>query len=180
MTLPRDRTPYAGYVRAAGRAPLALYDPVMAVAMRERTFRGRLLAQVLAGDPGVVVDVGCGTGSFAVRLAGAGGGAARAGAATGAGGGAAGPGGVRVVGVDGHPQALARARRKDGAAAVEWREGLADALPLADGEADRVVLSLLLHHLSPPRSALRWLRRGGCCGRAAACTSPTGDRRAIG
>jgi SAM-dependent methyltransferase len=74
---------------------------------------------------------------------------------------------VRVIGIDGDAATLARARRKAGAAAVDWREGLADALPLPDGSADRVVMSLLLHHLSPAtqRAALaqarRVLRAGG-------------------
>ena len=46
------------YVPAAGRAWLtALYDPLMALTMRERAFRPALIAAVLA-EPAV-----CGTGS---------------------------------------------------------------------------------------------------------------------
>jgi SAM-dependent methyltransferase len=161
----------ADYVRAAGRAPVALYDPLVAVTVRERLFRSRLLAQVLEEAPIErpleVVEVGCGTGSFTVMLAGAaGGGAAGSGAAVASAPSDA-PGGVRVIGIDGDAATLARARRKAGAAAVDWREGLADALPLPDGSADRVVMSLLLHHLSPAtqRAALaqarRVLRAGG-------------------
>lgn len=144
----------AGYVRAAGRAPISLYDPLVAVTVRERLFRSRMLAQVLDGAPAErpleVVEVGCGTGSFTTMVAGA-----------------ETPGGVRAIGVDGDAAVLARARRKAGAAAVDWREGLADALPLPDASADRVVMSLLLHHLSPAtqRAALaearRLLRPGG-------------------
>lgn len=198
-----------GYLRAAGRAPMALYDPAVAIGMRERTFRGRLVRQVLAGWAGdgrragvEIVEVGCGTGSLALALA-----AARGAAA--------------VVAIDGDPGALARARRKEakrgggsggragapgpgaagvgaggtgagdagagdagaggaiaggagaggtgagGTGAVDWREGMAQALPLADASCDRVVMSLLLHHLSPRdhRTALseaaRVLRPGG-------------------
>jgi SAM-dependent methyltransferase len=139
------------YVPAAGRAALTrLYDPVMALTMRERTFRPRLLAAVGAELPegGRVLDVGCGTGTFALALA-----AARPDA--------------RVVGVDGDPEALTIARRKAGAGGVEWRAGLADDLPEADAGADAVVLSLLLHHLTRAaktralREARRVLKPGG-------------------
>ena len=59
------------------------------------------------------------------------------------------------------------AQAKPGAAAVEWKQGLAGALPLADGSCDRVAMSLLLHHLDADgkRAALaeahRVLRPGG-------------------
>lgn len=72
-----------------------------------------------------------------------------------------------VVAVDGDPDVLHRARRKQGADAVVWREGLAGQLPLEAGQADAVVMSLLLHHLVPEakRTALtdacRALRPGG-------------------
>jgi ubiquinone/menaquinone biosynthesis C-methylase UbiE len=137
------------YVPAAGRPAFTpLYDTVVAVTMREATFRGRLGAQVLAGLPpaATVVDVGCGTGTFAVALA---------------------AGGAAVIGVDGDAEVLALARAKRGADAVQWRNGLATALPLPGASVDRVVMSLLLHHLDPvgKRTALaeavRVLRPGG-------------------
>jgi ubiquinone/menaquinone biosynthesis C-methylase UbiE len=137
------------YVPAAGRrAFTGLYDPVVALTMREQTFRGRLCAQVLdALEPGAsVVDVGCGTGTVAIALAAA---------------------GATVIGVDGDPEALALARAKPGAAAVQWRKGSATALTLAGASADRVVMSLLLHHLvgaakrAALAEALRVLRPGG-------------------
>ena len=62
---------------------------------------------------------------------------------------------------------MALARAKDGAEAVEWKQGLANALPLADGSCDRATMSLLLHHLDADgkRAALaeahRVLRPGG-------------------
>jgi ubiquinone/menaquinone biosynthesis C-methylase UbiE len=132
------------YVRAAGRfSPTALYDPALALTMREGAWRPQLVERVGTGD---VVDVGCGTGTLAIALA-------RAGA--------------RVVAVDGDEDVLRRARAKAGGLDVEWRTGLADALPVADASADAVVCSLLLHHLGPEAKtaalaeARRVLRPGG-------------------
>jgi ubiquinone/menaquinone biosynthesis C-methylase UbiE len=140
------------YVPAAGRAAFTrFYDPMMALTMREGTWRPRLLSAVTEALPrgGRVLDVGCGTGTFAIALA-----AARPDAT--------------VVGVDGDPEALAIAAGKTGAAAVTWRQGLATGLDgEGDGGADAVVLSLVLHHLMPgaKRAALaearRVLRPGG-------------------
>jgi ubiquinone/menaquinone biosynthesis C-methylase UbiE len=126
------------------------YDAVIAITMREQLFRGRLARQVLEGLPsgGRIADVGAGTGTFAIALA------------------AAVPAAV-VVAIDGDPQVFEIAKAKQGAAAVEWKSGLADRLPLADQSCDRVVMSLLLHHLNAEgkRAALaeahRALRAGG-------------------
>jgi ubiquinone/menaquinone biosynthesis C-methylase UbiE len=137
------------YVPAAGRRAFTrLYDPVVALTMREGTFRDRLRAQVMDGLPegGAVVDVGCGTGTMAIALADA---------------------GAAVTGVDGDPEVLAIAHAKPGAGAVQWRKATATALPVAGESADRVVMSLLLHHLGAEakRTALaearRVLRPGG-------------------
>ena len=116
--------------------------------MRETIFRGRLRAQVLDGvaPESAVVDVGCGTGTLAIALA---------------------ADGAQVIGVDGDPEVLALAYAKPGAEAVQWRKGLATALPLPGASADRVVMSLLLHHLDAGAKrtalaeALRVLRPGG-------------------
>jgi SAM-dependent methyltransferase len=76
-------------------------------------------------------------------------------------------GGAAVVGVDGDPEVLALAHAKPGADAVQWRKGSATALPLVGESADRVVMSLLLHHLGAEAKrtalaeALRVLRPGG-------------------
>ncbi len=140
-----------GIVRALGpHLGVALYDPIVAVAMRERIFRGRLVAQVLADAPPDrpldVVELGCGTGTNAIRLAAA---------------------GARVTGVDADPEILERARRKAGAEAVEWRSGRVEDPGLGEASCDRVVLSLVLHHLPDPAKlatlgeARRLLRPGG-------------------
>jgi ubiquinone/menaquinone biosynthesis C-methylase UbiE len=139
------------YVPAAGRAAFTrLYDPLVALTMREDAWRPALRDRVLddLADGGTVVEVGAGTGTFAIALA-----AARPDA--------------RVVAIDGDPDALRIAEGKPGAEAIGWQEGLADRLPLADASADAVVMSLLLHHLDPAakRAALadarRVLRPGG-------------------
>lgn len=129
------------YVPAAGRRGLtALYDPVMALTMREATWRPRFATQVLDGlrRGGVVADVGAGTGTFAAVLT-----EQRPDA--------------EVVAIDGDPEVLAKAAAKG----VRGRAGLADRLPLDDRSADRVVQSLLLHHLEPTgkRAALAEARR---------------------
>ncbi len=131
--VPTDEGRESRYVPAAGRAALTrIYDPAMALTMRERAWRPPLRERVLASVPdgGRVVDVGGGTGTFAIDLA-----TARP--------------DVEVTVVDGDPQALELAQAKSGAGHVRWQQGLADQLPLADASADAVVMSLLLHHLDP-------------------------------
>jgi ubiquinone/menaquinone biosynthesis C-methylase UbiE len=139
------------YVTATGlRGLTRFYDSIIAVTMREQLFRGKLTQQVLADLPteARLADVGAGTGTFAIGLA----------AATPT---------AAVIAIDGDPEVLAIARAKAGAAAVEWKQGLASALPFADGSCDRVAMSLLLHHLDADGKRLalaeahRVLRPGG-------------------
>jgi ubiquinone/menaquinone biosynthesis C-methylase UbiE len=139
------------YVPAARwRVFTRVYDPVLGLTMRERRFRAAMRERVERSLPsaGTALDVGCGTGTFAIALA-----SSRPDA--------------RVIGVDGDAEILARARAKPGADAVEWEEGLAGDLPLPDASADVVTMSLVLHHLLPAQKrealaeAKRVLRPGG-------------------
>lgn len=101
-----------------------------------------------AGDH--VVDIGCGAGLdslIAARMVGAQG---------------------AVVGVDMTPEMLARARRSAGEAAignVEFRHGMAEALPVPDAWADVVisngVLNLFPDKLAGLAEMARVLKRGG-------------------
>lgn len=133
------------YVPAAGwRAFTRFYDPVIARTMREKQFRGAMLRRVESDLPegGTVVDVGSGTGTFALALK-----RRRPDA--------------QVIGVDGDEEILGVAQAKPGADSIEWREGLAQELPLPDGSADVVTTSLVLHHLlaDDKRKALTEMKR---------------------
>ncbi|RGD56610.1 class I SAM-dependent methyltransferase [Kitasatospora xanthocidica] len=144
-------TPTDTFTPAAGRLALGLYDPIVSLT-RERLWRS-LLAMHAAPRPGdVIVDVGCGTGSFAVLL------------------GRAEPQ-ATVVGVDPDPAVLRLARRKAAAAGIEpdFRTGMGDAVDevVGAGTADTVVSSLVLHQCPlPMKQAVlaamhRTLRPGG-------------------
>jgi ubiquinone/menaquinone biosynthesis C-methylase UbiE len=92
-----------------------------------------------------VLDLGCGTGRHALRLA---------------------AGGARVTGVDFSSGMLAQARAKPGAADVEWVvHDLAASLPFEDGRFDCVLSALVLDHVRDVdsffREAARVCRRGG-------------------
>ncbi len=127
-----------------------LYDPILALTMRERRFRSLMIDRLEADLPrgGTVVDVGCGTGTFALALA-----ARRADA--------------NVTAIDGDAEILSLARAKAGAGALDWREGLAQELPFPSASADVVTISLVLHHLLAAdkhralSEARRILRPGG-------------------
>ncbi len=64
-----------------------------------------------------------------------------------------------VIGVDSSPSMLALAERRTMGLPVGIRMGELEHLPMADGEADFLVVSLTLHHLPDPAAALAEARR---------------------
>ena len=79
-----------------------------------------------------IVDVGCGTGRFSAPLAD--------------------EFDAQVIGVDPSPAMLAKARSKSAHPRVQYREGSAESLPVADGAACLIYMSMAYHHL--PDAAL--------------------------
>ncbi|WP_298161974.1 class I SAM-dependent methyltransferase [Brevundimonas sp.] len=143
----------ASFTPALGHAALSgFYDPAIALLTRERVWRARLLDQVAPKPGETIIDLGCGTGSFAVSLA------QRA------------PG-ARIIGVDPDGDILRRAGAKADAAGQDIRfvKGFARdvATILGDGVADKVVSSLVFHQLPMEEkrrglaAALRALKPGG-------------------
>lgn len=127
-----------------------LYDPLLKWVMREETFKRRLIdqAHIRAGQH--VLDLGCGTGTLTVLLK------------------MLYPE-AEIVGIDGDSEVLDRAKAKAERAGVDikWEYGLAFELPYPDQSFDRVLTSLMLHHLTSDnkrltfREVLRILRPGG-------------------
>lgn len=107
-----------------------LYDPVVRWTTREDTVKRALIAAARTPENATVVDVGCGTGTLAIRLK------------------QQHPS-ARVIGLDADLVVLRRAEDKAqrAGAAIEFVEGNAVDLPFPGESADRVVSSLFFHHL---------------------------------
>ena len=105
-----------------------LYDPLLKWVMREETFKRKLVQQANIQPKMKVLDLGCGTGTLTLMLK------------------RAHPE-AEVTGLDGDPQVLDIARNKSRGADIQWDEGLASSLPYPDSTFDRVVTSLVIHHL---------------------------------
>lgn len=146
-----NRAPPRAYVPALRfRALTRFYDPVVRLTLKDEKVKAKLAHDLALRSGMRVVDIGCGPGALVVRLA------------------RQHPD-VEVVAVDGDPEALNIGRRKAEAAGVrvDFREGLATAPPLEACSVDRVVMSLMLHHLLPLQkvqalaAAFDLLRPGG-------------------
>src|SRR5215469_12682293 len=118
------------YLPAAGHDwTLPFYDPIVKLLGGEKA--RRVLIDQAALQPGHrVLDIGCGTGTTAVLVK------------------RQHPD-VEVIGIDPDPKALARARRKAARAgvAIQLDRGYGDNLPYPEGSFDRVLSSLMFHHL---------------------------------
>jgi ubiquinone/menaquinone biosynthesis C-methylase UbiE len=128
---------------------LPLYDPFTRLIGVESAHR-KLAEQAELESADQVLEVGCGTGNLALlvkRLRPR----------------------LEVVGLDPDPKALARAARKAQRAglALKLDRGFADQLPYPEGSFDRVLSSLMFHHLDAGLrvaslcEVLRVLRPGG-------------------
>jgi len=138
-------SPDRAFVPAAGHDRLLpLYDPLLRLLGREHAIKGALIAQAELSPGQRVLDLGCGTGTLAIRLA-------REHQQ------------LEVHAADPDPKALERAARKarDAGATVRFARAFADDLPHPDGHFDRVLSSFVFHHLgaSEKCASLREARR---------------------
>jgi ubiquinone/menaquinone biosynthesis C-methylase UbiE len=139
------------YLPAAGRdAFLPFYDLFTAV-LGVRGLHRTLIAQAGLAAGQRVLEIGSGTGNLSVRVK------------------RTHPG-VEVVGSDPDPRALALAQRKAharGLDGIRFERGYAQQLPYPDDDFDRVLSSLMLHHLdretkvAAAAEVARVLRPGG-------------------
>jgi len=129
---------------------MPLYDPFLKWGMREQTFKRHLIQQAHI-QPGMrVLDLGCGTGTLAILIK------------------QTHPK-ANVVGLDGDQVVLEIARSKANQAGVNITldHGMAFQLPYPDNSFDRVLSSLVFHHLTTEnkqrtmQEIYRILRAGG-------------------
>jgi len=137
------------YIPAFGKdALLPFYDLLTRVLGMGGNYDA-LVAQAELADGLRVLEIGCGTGNVTMRVK-------RAAA------------GADVTGTDPDPLALARCQRKaHGLTGIRFERAYAQELPFADGGFDRVLSSMMLHHLDDDVKAaaaaemFRVLRPGG-------------------
>ncbi len=137
------------YLPAAGHDVLLPCYDLMSRLLGMKRVHEALIAQAELADCRRVLEIGCGTGNLIIR--------AKRGYPD-----------LEAIGCDPDPLALDRARRK----ARQLREirfdhGYAERLPYADGEFDRVLSSMMLHHVADDAKTaaaeeiFRVLRPGG-------------------
>jgi len=145
------KTDDSKYIHALNIKTLTpFYDPLLKWVMREERFKRRLIEQAAIRSGHHVLDLGCGTGTLTVMVK-----QARPNA--------------EVIGLDGDDDVLVIARSKAEQAGAEMRFdlGLASELPYEAETFDRVLSSLVIHHLTTGdkklafKEVFRVLKRGG-------------------
>jgi ubiquinone/menaquinone biosynthesis C-methylase UbiE len=140
-----------GFIPALGHDLLTpLYDPALRWLMREERFKRRLIGQADVRGGHRVLDVGCGTGTLLVMVK-----RTRPDA--------------QAVGLDGDANVIRIARAKAERAGVNLilHVGMSYEIPYREGHFDRVLSSLMLHHLTAEdkkrtlSDVFRVLRGGG-------------------
>ena len=137
------------YLPAAGRDALLPFYDLLTRALGMTKVYDTLIAQAGVVEGMSVLEVGCGTGNVTIRVQ-----KVRPGA--------------NVVGVDPDPRALDRAQRKArGRSGIHFERGYVQELPYEDGKFDRVLSSMMWHHLDDEAKVaaateiFRVLRPGG-------------------
>jgi DNA-binding transcriptional ArsR family regulator/precorrin-6B methylase 2 len=142
----RDELALAGVLEARTARTKSFFDAVgpewdaLRKVWSDDLLRARAVAR-LVPEGTRAVDVGTGTGAFALELAKL---------------------GLSVIAVDRSARMLAAARTRldaAGAGSVELRAGDASALPLRDGEVDAAFAHMVLQYLAAPGDALREMAR---------------------
>jgi ubiquinone/menaquinone biosynthesis C-methylase UbiE len=107
------------------------YDALFKWTMREELFKGRLIEQAQIRSGQRVLDLGCGTGTLTIMVKQA-------------------HFDSEVIGLDGDPQILEIARYKaaQAGASITFDEGMAYQLSYPDASFDRVLSSMVFHHLT--------------------------------
>lgn len=126
------------------------YDPIVRATTREGTFKSALVEQAHLLPEHRILDLGCGTGTLAIMIKDS-------------------CPGAEVVGIDGDAEVLAIAHSKVAltGGTVQFDPGVATQLPYGLASFDRVLSSLLFHHLhraekmTALREAFRVLKPGG-------------------
>lgn len=119
------------FTPALGRSSLTgVYDLAVKLLTRERAWRKELLEQVAPREGETIIDVGCGTGSFAILMK------QRA------------PG-ARIIGLDPDPDVLGRAEAKAKRTGIdiEWRQGFASDAAASGERFNKAVSSLVFHQV---------------------------------
>ncbi len=127
-----------------------VYDFIQRWIVRDTRYKSQLIAQAGIQPGHRVMDLGCGTGTLAIMVKQA-------------------EPEAEVLGLDADPDMLKVARSKTARAGldIKFNQGMTFSLPYPDASLDRVLSSIMIHHLKTPdkdrtaREIARVLKPGG-------------------